>query len=175
MLDSTDSLSLSLVREGLENAEAYVGLCLSFPRKLDTSVHAWYSSSLDMKPDQTFDITCRFHTDFTISHRPLGDVEAKHLQHAFPSQEATEFCIASVKLGRDLTVVGFGLLFHGENDMVDGWINKDEPIHGIIKLTQLLQQRSFMLLVHATGKQTESFFDVTDSSFNPFHYGYGDT
>ncbi|KAJ4163106.1 hypothetical protein NW754_014529 [Fusarium falciforme] len=173
ILTSNNSLSLSLVKEGPENAEAYVGLCLSVPRDVDTKVRAWYSSNTRMNPSRTLEIICKFpNQHFTISHRSLNDGEAKHLEYAFPSYKAAEFCIVSVNLSCDPSVTGFGIPFHGE-ETIDGWINKDEPIHGTIKLTQLLQQRSFMLLVQATGERAEKFFDVTASPFKPFHYGYG--
>ncbi|RMJ07944.1 hypothetical protein BHE90_012511 [Fusarium euwallaceae] len=174
ILTSTNSLSLLLVKQGLENAEAYVGLCLSVPRDANTKVRAWYSSSLRMVPSRTLEIICKFpNQNFTISHRPLSDAESKNLEYAFPSRKATEFCIVSVNLSCDPTVTGFGIPFHGENQTIDGWINEDAPIQGTIKLTQLLQQRSFMLLVQATEEQAEDFFDITASSFKPFHYGYG--
>ncbi|KAM0414551.1 hypothetical protein ACHAPT_013610 [Fusarium lateritium] len=174
ILTSGPSLTLSLVKEGPANAEAYVGFCLSVPRHPDTSVWAWYSSSIDVTPSRRLEITLKFpNNHFTMSHRHLDVSESENLERVWAPQMATAFSVVSVNLTTNPTVAGFGLPFHGENETVDAWINKDEPICGAIKLTQLLQQKS-RFLVKATGDQVDEFFAVTASHHKPFHYGYGD-
>ncbi|RSL68091.1 hypothetical protein CEP53_002710 [Fusarium sp. AF-6] len=116
---------------------------------------------------------------FTMSHRPLNEEEAKRFENSSSAPKmtrnnATELCIVSVNLALDPTVVGFGIPFHGEDGTIDGWVNKDDLIHDTIKLTELLQRKTFTFLVQATGEQAEKLFDLTGSHYKPFDYGYGD-
>jgi hypothetical protein len=114
-----------------------------------------------------------------MSHRPLNEEETKRFENAFPpekatAQKATELRLVSINLALDPTVTGFGIPFHGEDETIDGWINKDEPINDTIKLTELLQQRKFTFLVKASGETVDKLFDMSKSHYKPFDYGYGD-
>ncbi|KAJ3524606.1 hypothetical protein NM208_g11995 [Fusarium decemcellulare] len=166
------SLCTTLIKHSPSNSAAYLGLRLSFLREKDDKAFCLYGAHYDAEDANQLGITCKLPADgYDLGCLPLD--KEKELMEIAP--DGATFYLTTVKLheGHNMIVSGFGLPFRGVDEAVDSWVNRDEPIQGIISLKDLLDKRELTLLIIAATGHLDSFFDMSMMNQEPFHYGYG--
>ncbi|KAF5233165.1 hypothetical protein FANTH_12641 [Fusarium anthophilum] len=150
------------------------GIRLSFLRDPDRQIFSWYIADLTMTESALHHITIELPPQgFTLTLHDLTSDEKSALSSHLP-EDSSGYKIIDIKCQASTTVTGFGLPFHGANEIVDSWVNQHTPIKDVISLPDILQQQAFTLLVQATSAEITRAVSTINSQLIPPDYGYGE-
>ncbi|KAF5643764.1 uncharacterized protein FTJAE_3063 [Fusarium tjaetaba] len=149
------------------------GIRLSFPRSTDRSTWGWYSADYATTDSAFHHVTMELPPGgFTATHSELTK-DGEQLLGL--DGELSEYRRVELQISphSKTTVIGFGLPFHGENGHVDKWVNKHTPIAGVASLPEILQRKSFSLIVKASKDDMDDVIGAMNQRCKPSGYGYG--
>ncbi|PNP79505.1 hypothetical protein FNYG_07121 [Fusarium nygamai] len=149
------------------------GIRLSFPRSTDRSTWSWYSAAPATTDSAHYHITIELPPGgFSATHRELikDSEQVSDLDGELSDYRRVELQISP---HFKATVIGFGLPFHGANEAVDNWVNKHTPIAGVTSLPEILQRRTFSLLVKASKDDIDNVINAINERRQPSDYGFG--
>ncbi|KAF5967313.1 hypothetical protein FCOIX_12024 [Fusarium coicis] len=151
LISASPDLAMNLTNKGLR---------LSFLRDPDRHTFSWYSADLTMTESALHHITIELPPrGFTITFHDLTSDEKSALSNHLP-EDASGYKIVDIDCKASTTVTGFGLPFHGANEVVD-------------KL-DILQRQTFTLLIQATSVEITRAASTINSQLVPRDYGYGE-
>ncbi|KAM7187111.1 hypothetical protein V8F33_011445 [Rhypophila sp. PSN 637] len=179
-LGANSDVTVTLAVSRRNDQNPWLGVVLGFPLGKDNE-----NDGFGVRYEPVFEAPEKAKTCVTWSHDvkikfPRGQYKAIITNIAGSDQldpvlrDQTKLCRATITLDPQarVQVEGFGLPFANPSHPSHGWVNDDAPIVGDVALSNILQQREFVLLVNL-------WLGVLIQRFNqtlmppPFSYPYG--